>query len=138
VSISVGGIGGMLIAAATGPLAAALIATGFAIQGSTSVAYNIIQVSVRQAICPRRLQGRMNASVRFLVWGTLPVGGFLGGVLGSTVGIRGTLWVAAIGEAAAFIWLLPSPIPSMRDMPEPVEDLGPEPRFEAVGAASSP
>jgi hypothetical protein len=64
----------------------------------------------------------MNASVRFMVWGTLPLGGFLGGVLGTTVGIRTTLWVAAIGQALAFLWLLPSPIPSMIEMPEPVDD----------------
>jgi predicted MFS family arabinose efflux permease len=88
----------------------------------TSVAYNINQVSVRQALCPRRLQGRMNASVRFMVWGTLPVGGFLGGALGSTIGLRSTLWVAAVGQAAAFLWLLPSPIPSMKDMPEPIDE----------------
>ena len=118
--IALGSIGPFLIAGATGSLAAGELAAGFAILGGTGVAYNINQVSVRQAICPRRLQGRMNASVRFLVWGTLPVGGFLGGALGSFIGIRSTLWVAAVGQATAFLWLLPSPIPSMRDMPEPV------------------
>ena len=118
-SIALGGIGPFLVAGATGSLAAAEIALGFAILGGTGVAYNINQVSVRQAICPRRLQGRMNASVRFLVWGTLPLGGFLGGALGSWIGIRSTLWVGAAGQALSFLWLLPSPIPSMRDMPEP-------------------
>jgi MFS family permease len=122
-SIAIGGLGPFLIAAATGSLAPEVLALGFAIWGGTSVAYNINQVSVRQAICPRRLQGRMNASVRFLVWGTLPVGGFLGGALGTAIGIRPTLWVAAVGQALAFLWLLPSPIPSMREMPEPVADL---------------
>ena len=97
-----------------------MLALGFGILGGAGTAYNINQVSVRQAICPRRLQGRMNASVRFLVWGTLPLGGFLGGVLGSTIGIRPTLWVAAAGQTLAFLWLLPSPIPSMREMPEPL------------------
>lgn len=63
----------------------------------------------------------MNARVRFLVWGTLPLGGFLGGALGSTIGIRSTLWVAAVGQALAFLWLLPSPIPSMHEMPEPID-----------------
>jgi hypothetical protein len=64
----------------------------------------------------------MNASVRFLVWGTLPIGGFLGGALGSVIGIRSTLWVGAIGGLLSFVWLLSSPIPSMRDMPDPVDD----------------
>ncbi|MEY2571736.1 MAG: hypothetical protein QOE63_2086, partial [Acidimicrobiaceae bacterium] len=120
--IVVAGIGPLLVAAATGAPAAVLIAVGMGLQGGGGVAYNINQVSVRQALCPRRLQGRMNASVRFMVWGTLPLGGFLGGVLGTTIGIRTTLWVAAIGQALAFLWLLPSPIPSMIEMPEPVDD----------------
>jgi hypothetical protein len=112
----------VLIAAASGSLAAAAIAVGIGIMGAGSVAYNINQVSVRQALCPRRLQGRMNASVRFLVWGTLPIGGFLGGALGTLIGVRPTLWVAALGGAASFVWLLSSPIPSMVVIPDPVDD----------------
>jgi MFS family permease len=126
--IALGGIGPFLIAAATGSMAPALLAVGFGIMAGTGVAYNINQVSVRQALCPRRLQGRMNASVRFLVWGTMPLGGFMGGALGSVIGIRPTLWVAAVGQALAFLWLLPSPIPSMKEMPEPLE----EPHLETV------
>jgi len=121
-SIAVSGTGPFLIAGATGAAAPAMLAGGFGILECAAVAYNINQVSVRQAICPRRLQGRMNASVRFLVWGTLPLGGFIGGVLGSTIGLRSTLWVSAVGQAFAFLWLLPSPIPSMREMPEPLDE----------------
>jgi MFS family permease len=131
-SIALGGIGPFLIAGSTGSLAAVTIALGFGIMSLTSVAYNVNQVSVRQALCPRRLQGRMNASVRFMVWGTLPLGGFLGGALGSTIGIRPTLWVSAVGQAAAFVWLLPSPIPSMKDIPEPLDDARLEPILGAV------
>jgi hypothetical protein len=68
----------------------------------------------------------MNASVRFLVWGTLPIGGFLGGAFGSLFGLRTTLWIAAIGQAGAFLWLLPSPVPKMRGIPQPIEG-GPVP-----------
>src|SRR4051794_13385787 len=85
-SIALGSIGPTLIAIATGRLAFGLLAVGIAIQGGTGAAYNVNQVSVRQALCPPRLLGRMNASVRFLVWGTLPIGGFLGGVVGSLLG----------------------------------------------------
>jgi MFS family permease len=119
-SIVVSGVGPFLVAAASGSLAPAFLAVGFGVLAGAGTAYNINQVSVRQAICPRRLQGRMNASVRFLVWGALPLGGFLGGALGSTIGIRPTLWVAAVGQAVAFLWLLPSPIPAMREMPDAV------------------
>jgi MFS family permease len=121
-SIALSGIGPVLIAIATGQLAFTLLGVGIAIQAGTGAAYNINQVSVRQALCPPRLLGRMNASVRFLVWGTLPIGGFLGGAFGSLFGLRPTLWIAAVGEAAAFLWLLPSPVPQMRDIPLPIEE----------------
>jgi MFS family permease len=123
IAIVFGQLGPVLYALADGSLAPLALALGSAIMGAGSVAYNINQVSVRQALCPRRLQGRMNASVRFLVWGTLPIGGFLGGALGSTIGIRPTLWVAAIGGMLSFVWLLSSPIPTMHDMPAPVDDV---------------
>jgi hypothetical protein len=83
--------------------------------------YNINQVSLRQAITPARLQGRMNASMRFMVWGTMPVGSLLGGLLGTLIGLRATLWVAAIGGSIAFLWVLLSPVRSLRTIPEPVD-----------------
>lgn len=81
------------------------------------VTYNVAQVSFRQAICPDRLLGRMNASVRFLVFGTAPVGGLLGGLLGEAVGLRGTVWVAMLGQVAAVTWVLASPLRRLRDLP---------------------
>jgi hypothetical protein len=82
------------------------------------VVYNINQVSFRQRLCPDRLLGRMNATMRFVVWGVLPIGALIGGVLGTTIGLRPTLWIGAIGEAVAGFWLVASPMRSMRDFPE--------------------
>jgi MFS family permease len=81
------------------------------------VVYNTAQVSYRQAICPRDLLGRMNASVRAIVWGALPLGGFAGGALGEWIGLRPTMFVAAIGQSAAVAWLLASPLRHWRDIP---------------------
>jgi predicted MFS family arabinose efflux permease len=53
--------------------------------------------------------------------GVRPVGSLIGGFLGSTIGLRPTLWIAVIGAIAGFLWLLPSPIPKMRELPEPAE-----------------
>jgi predicted MFS family arabinose efflux permease len=78
------------------------------------VIYNVTQVSFRQRLCPEHLLGRMNASMRFLVWGTMPLGGLLGGALGSAVGVRATLLVAAIGQSLAFLWVFFSPLRSLR------------------------
>jgi hypothetical protein len=80
------------------------------------VIYNVTQVSFRQRLCPEHLLGRMNASMRFLVWGTMPLGGLLGGALGSTVGVRATLLVAAIGQSLAFLWVFFSPLRSLREV----------------------
>lgn len=108
-----------------------LVAGGILL-GFVIVVYNITQVSYRQAICPPRLQGRMNSVMRFIVWGTIPIGTLTGGVLGSTIGLRETLVVGAIGCGSSFLWILLSPQRHLREMPEPIED---EPRTTELGAA---
>ncbi len=65
--------------------------------GGRGMAYNITQVSLRQAITPERMQGRMNASMRWIVWGTMPIGSLVGGAIATTYGIKTALWVGAIG-----------------------------------------
>jgi MFS family permease len=91
---------------------------GSAVFGFGAVAYNITQVSLRQAITPERLQGRMNAAMRWIVWGTIPLGTLAGGAIGQTVGLRAALWVGAIGSVPVFLWVLLSPVRSIREMPE--------------------
>ncbi len=102
-------------------LVAAQLGVGFAV-----VAYNITQVSFRQAICPERLQGRMNAVMRFVVWGTIPFGTLLGGLLATWIGLRETLFVSAIGVWLAFLPVLLSPVRALREMPEPIAEPAPE------------
>ena len=77
-----------------------LVAFGL-ISSFAIVVYNITQVSLRQAITPERIQGRMNSVMRFLVWGTIPLGSLAGGALGSTIGLRETLFVGATGGLLA-------------------------------------
>lgn len=74
------------------------------------VVYNVTQVSFRQALTPDHLLGRMNATIRFLVFGTIPLGGLLGGVLGEWLGVRTTLLVVALGSCVAFLPVLLSPL----------------------------
>jgi MFS family permease len=116
-TIAVAGIGELSFPLATRSTATALIIAGGLLISAGGVTYNIIQVSLRQALCPPELQGRMNASVRFMVWGTMPIGGLIGGALGSTIGLRPTLWVAAVGSLGAFGWVLLSPVPAVKSMP---------------------
>ncbi len=99
-----------------------------------AVVYNVGQVSYRQAICPADLMGRMNASVRFIVWGTMPLGGLAGGILGTVIGVRATVFVAGLGMWAAALWLVFSPLFGMRDIPDvPGAPSGPV-LSEAIGA----
>jgi MFS family permease len=122
----------LLIALAPVSFPIPFIVAGGIVLGFVIVVYNITQVSYRQAICPPRLQGRMNSVMRFLVWGTIPIGTLLGGALGSTIGLRETLVVGAVGSGSSFLWILLSPQRHLREMPEPIED---EPRTTELGAA---
>ncbi|WP_460605289.1 MFS transporter [Jatrophihabitans fulvus] len=82
-----------------------------------AVVYNITQVSFRQSLCPPHLLGRMNATMRFFVWGTMPLGGVLGGLIGSWLGVRPALLVVAVGASLAFLPVFLSPLRTMRELP---------------------
>jgi Na+/melibiose symporter-like transporter len=95
----------------------ALTAIGMFVNGFGVVVYNVAQVSFRQGITPRPLLGRMNATMRFLVWGTMPLGALLGGWLATLFGLRHALWISAGGEVVAPLWVILSPLRKMRDLP---------------------
>jgi MFS family permease len=120
-SMVVVGVGELSYPLATRATATVVVIFAGLLTSAGGVAYNITQVSLRQALCPPRLLGRMNASVRFMVWGTMPIGAFLGGVLGSTVGLRPTLWIAGAGCFGAFVWIWLSPVPAVRTIPTVAE-----------------
>ena len=122
----------LLIALAPVSFPIPFIVAGGVMLGFAIVVYNITQVSYRQAICPPRLQGRMNSVMRFIVWGTIPIGTLAGGALGSLVGLRETLVIGAIGSGSSFLWILLSPQRHLREMPEPIEE---EPRTTELGAS---
>jgi MFS family permease len=75
--------------------------------------FYINQTSLRLAITPNHMLGRMNASYRFLTMGAIPLGSFLGGILGGTIGLRATLVVGGLGMLLPVVWLLRSPVRSL-------------------------
>jgi MFS family permease len=93
--------------------------------GFSAIAYNILQVSYRQAITPERLQGRMNAAMRWIVWGTIPLGTLAGGAIAQTTSLHTALWVGALLGTPTFLWVLLSPLRSVREIPQPVDALTP-------------
>jgi MFS family permease len=119
---SLSGPGALLIAFTPKRYDVEFLVAGAAIMGFGAVVYNIQQVSLRQAICPPRLQGRMNASMRFLVWGTMPIGSLTGGAIAATAGLRTALFVGAIGGFTSILPIVFSPIRSLREFPGAEED----------------
>ncbi|MER5889387.1 MFS transporter [Streptomyces sp. NPDC001941] len=94
-----------------------LFPLGVGVAYFAGMVYNVAQLSYRQSVTPPELMGRMNAAVRWVVWGTLPLGGLVGGALGSLIGVRPTLWVAVVGSWAAGWFVFFSPLRRMRDVP---------------------
>jgi MFS family permease len=70
------------------------------------------------ALTPDRLRSRTTGAFNFVNWGIRPLGSLLGGALGSALGLRPALWLSSIAALAGVLWLLPSPIPALRDLPE--------------------
>ncbi|GAA3580503.1 MFS transporter [Nonomuraea rosea] len=79
---------------------------------------NVGQITYRQTVTPDHLLGRVNASVRVVVWGPMALGALLGGLVAQQIGVREALWVFMVGRLLAFVPLLFSPLPRMRDFTE--------------------
>ena len=77
-------------------------------------------MSLRQAITPERIQGRMNATMRFLVWGTIPIGSIIGGIVATVIGARGAVLVGGILGCFAFVPILFSSVRQLERIPTPV------------------
>jgi MFS family permease len=105
-----------------GNAALAVLIPAFIVGGLSNVIYNVTQLSLRQAITPERLQGRMNSVMLFIVWGTIPLGSIIGGVLASTIGVKETLIISGIGCFMPFLPVLFSPVRGIKEMPEPVDE----------------
>lgn len=97
----------------------AIVASGEFLLGIARTLFNITQLSLRQAITPDRLQGRVNATMRFMMWGVTPAGALTGGLLGTAIGLRPALLVAAVGVLAAFCWVAFTAVGRLREQPEP-------------------
>lgn len=106
IPLSFGGAGILLFAAG-----------GFCVSAGV-VAGNVIKAGFRQSYCPPELLGRITASAAFLNYGTLPLGGLLGGALGAGLGVRTAMWITTAGVPLAGLVLLFSPLRRVRDLPD--------------------
>jgi MFS family permease len=93
------------------------LVAAFAITGFGGVIYNVSTRTLIQTVTPNRMLGRATAVVRTLVWGVIPLGTVLGGVLAETIGVREAIWVGAAGASFAALPILLSPVPGLRALP---------------------
>jgi MFS family permease len=123
-AVIVGYCGPLLVPAAHGPvwLAAVLVAAGYFLMRFGLAVANVVAISLRQAVTPHHLMGRMTAGMRTLLSGVGSLGALAGGFLGAALGLREALWVAATASAAATLPLFFSVIPRLPSLPDTPED----------------
>lgn len=92
VSLIVFALAPLAIALAEGPI---VVALALAATAGMGVVWNVITVSLRQAVIPDRLLGRVNSAYRFLGWGAMPVGAAIGGLVARIGGLRAPWLLAA-------------------------------------------
>jgi MFS family permease len=110
----------LLVPFAEGPTAlvlALLLAFEFG-AGLGVMVLDIVGGAIQQAIVPDRLRSRVSGAYMVVNYGVRPLGSLAGGVLGAWLGLRPTLWIAAVGGLMGVLFLLPSPIPRLRELPE--------------------
>ncbi|MET9223668.1 MFS transporter [Streptomyces sp. NPDC093221] len=127
----------ILIPLATGPtpmLLAAFFAAEFA-SGFGLMLLDIASGSLQSAVIPDALRSRVSGAFRTVNYGVRPLGALVGGTLGSAIGLRPTLWIATVGGLLSVLWLLPSPIPRIRELPDEEPDPAAEAQAETEAAA---
>ena len=110
----------VLVPAAGGPRAlviALLFCAEFG-SGFGVMLLDISAASMSAGLVPTTLRSRVSGAFMVVNYGVRPLGTAVAGVLGSTIGLRPTLWIATLGPLLSMLILLPSPIRTLRDVPE--------------------
>jgi MFS family permease len=82
---------------------------------------DISAAAIKAALVPDRLRARVSGAYMLVNYGVRPLGALTGGALGTWIGLRPTLWIASVGAIGGVLWLLPSPVMRLRELPEPEE-----------------
>jgi predicted MFS family arabinose efflux permease len=80
--------------------------------------YDINELTLRQAVAPRHVLGRVNSAAHLTFRGVLPGGALLGGALAEAMGLRAAMFVGAGGFLLSTLWLICSPIRGLREVPK--------------------
>ncbi|MFL5959093.1 MAG: MFS transporter [Gaiellaceae bacterium] len=113
----------ILVPAAGGPhwLVLVFLFVAELLSGIGLMLLDILAGTISSAVIPPVLRSRVSGAFQVVNYGVRPVGTTLGGVLGATIGVRPTLWIATVGALLGMAFLLPSPIRQLRDVPEQAE-----------------
>jgi Na+/melibiose symporter-like transporter len=114
----------LVLASANGSTAVPFLIIGWALWSFTSVMSAVIGVSIRQALVPQRLQGRVVGATRSIIFGIAPIGSLVGGAIAATVSLRAALFAGAGVALFAFLPLSLSPTRSLRELPGETEEAG--------------
>lgn len=114
----------LLVPLAAGHPGAALLLVGLAEFGSGfgCMVLDVGLGAMQTALIPDRLRARVAGAYRLVNYGVRPLGALAGGLLAGAVGLLPTMWVASAGALAGVLWLLPSPLPRLRALPDPAPD----------------
>jgi MFS family permease len=114
-----GTAGALLIPWGSGAAAFVTFAAGNLIFSATVVVLSVTTRTYRMIASPPELLSRVIATVKFVSWGAIPVGGLVAGALAGGIGARATLLIfGAVSVCAPLAWLL-SPVRGLRDLPMP-------------------
>jgi MFS family permease len=102
--VGAGAVAMAVVGLATNPLVAG---AAYAATGAVWGVWNVVVLSMRQAIVPDRLMGRVVGAIRLIGFGSIPVGALLGGLLGRALGLRAPFLLGAVVLAAAALLALP-------------------------------
>ncbi|MDN6429499.1 MAG: hypothetical protein L0J79_06745 [Propionibacterium sp.] len=79
--------------------------------------YNVTQMSMRQQICPPELLGRLNATFRFAVWGVMPIGALLSGLVAARIGVVWAMLVFVVGTILSGLAMGLTPVARVHRIP---------------------
>ncbi len=113
----------VLVPAAGGPhwFVIACLFTAEFTSGVGLMMLDIMAGTISAALIPPALRSRVSGAFMVVNYGVRPLGTTVAGILGTVIGVRSTLWIATLGALTGLLWLLPSPIPSLRELPEMAE-----------------
>jgi MFS family permease len=77
--------------------------------------------AIMAALIPEGMRSRVSGAFMVVNYGVRPIGSLAGGALGAWLGLRPALWIATVGAVAGVLWLLPSPVMRLRELPEPAD-----------------